>query len=103
MKEENSNPESESEDNIDPKMNAEWTSGQPYVQIKSHLGEELVVTTAASEEQTTTTIHVDESCSTDQPKSRFSVSDSSTKKLSPDSGNAVFRKLEEVSLCLRWS
>lgn len=34
VKEENSNPESESEDNMDPKINSEWSSGQPYVQIK---------------------------------------------------------------------
>lgn len=34
VKEENSNPESESEDTVEPKINQEWPSAQSYVQIK---------------------------------------------------------------------
>lgn len=95
VKEENSNPESESEDNMDPKINNEWSSGQPYVQIKNHLGEELVVTTAPAEEQTST-IHVEQPTAPDR-KSRFSVGDNATKKSASDNGNVLIRKLEEVS------
>ena len=42
VKEENSNPESESEENLDPKMNSEWSSGQPYVQIKVKIIKDLL-------------------------------------------------------------
>lgn len=96
VKEENSNPESESEENLDPKINSEWSPGQPYVQIKNHLGEELVVTTASTEEQTNT-IHVEEAVTTESRKTRFTVTDNGTKKPSIDSGNLFIRKLEDMS------
>lgn len=34
VKEENSNPESETEDATEPKINQDWSSTQSYVQIK---------------------------------------------------------------------
>ncbi|KAK6629461.1 hypothetical protein RUM43_003278 [Polyplax serrata] len=95
VKEENSNPESEPEDVVEPKINQEWSASQSYVQIKSDLGEELVVTTAQPEEQNST-VHIEQVQRTDS-KNRFTVGDGGEKNTSFDTGNAVFRKLEEMS------
>lgn len=63
---------------------------------QSDLGEELVVTTAQPEEQNST-VHIEQVQRTDS-KNRFTVADGGEKNTSFDTGNAVFRKLEEVSI-----
>ncbi|KAL0280223.1 UNVERIFIED_CONTAM: hypothetical protein PYX00_001586 [Menopon gallinae] len=83
VKEETSNPESESEENVDSKL-SDWNTSQSYVQIKNHLDEELVVTTGSGDEQPPS-VQVMDGCNETSPK-----------KPTVDSGNSVFRKLEEV-------